>query len=1427
MMFYSKYNIYLFLSMVNFVDVNQMKEILEAASSDVRMISYEDLKQLRDDGKLLPGKLYRITDYECTCDTLDYYDEFNTISADHQFDIIVMATSNSTLGEECLAAHHDGDDYFANSNLDSWKVWYCLDNDKDRFIWAAVPRKATYVNSDTSGVIYRDDTYDEDSFFAFDNWNGSTYEVYYAATEYPEVGDPLYIHTENDMTLCDYITESDSIQESGKGVIYRLIDEWGNDCPYDFKNIMFFRDFSQSYDPDVPIFKSVKKEDDVDEVKSENKTIKAPSPVILGQYYYTFSKADDYDNVYDDSMSDSRNNVMDVGCFGNVFLESCNCNTLKAYCCNNTFGCYVDTIKLDEGCQYNSFKDGCHTIHLKTRCEYNSFGFSCSGNELGDSCASNNFGDDCGGGNKLGDMCYDNNFGDNCCGNKLDDCCQSIILEEECASNNFGVGCGEITLSYNCYANYFKTRCSNIYFGECCEGNKLDEANQYITFGDYCYNNTVCSYCENIEFQSNSCLCHVLDWVSGSELPFIVVSDGQPCYDQYFGYASDGTLAYWTNASGGSSSPATEDSNGALSADGKYQIDHSHLICPMRCEYAWDASDLLSRQDEEFSPIIGQTMTWYGLNGELHTSQLKTKLPEGNWYSIVCTSEGWLVTVDCAENKFRIARCSDDDWEVVTIDTPNAYWNQLYYFDDDNILIAIYKSEDRYDHYSDTFMISYDDGATWEQKALPASKQWTDVWKEDNGEYVFLNQTGSNQSQLYSTSDFEAFTSKQYYYSYMRNYIHTTGHYIQDSDSTELLFDPTGSGLVAYKNGSEWTRVNWAGSMPNSERTTMSEISIYSENILMFSTNTNGTTDINGISIKRSIENDDSNSIYTVNTEKWYSFIYPLRIDSDTIMCLAANINGLYRIQCDKTDSYTYNETSRTILSHGFDGGSMPTYVFNGMYHSYIHLNDDEILLLGESVDVYRIFYNDWVGFYLENSWSWSDWVDVSAGGSGSGDSGMILTTYSELKSLRDTKELIPGAYYRITDYDFITDDDNLSGHNVFDIIVQAVSDDMLSEKATCATPDGLEDWYYLNPPESWSIRYTLDLSSNNINNNLSEYYSENSKGCILEMRDGYDNHAFFDFKNLKWKFTVDGVDEYYYTFGMQNELSNAPKTYLGCYGNDLDWESSYIVFYGYASFNKIISSQYIRLGMCDYSVVNYSSDIDCGKFNSGHFGSLFINDCKYITLVDSTYNMSMSACRNVSIPKDVRNAHIEHVVSGSMLTLALAADVDYPQYCMPDSNGNIKIWNPAESNSAESNSISPTPLSQSEIENIISSCAGTQTDKYLNGVGLGIASKNLTTISQITFRGDSASGFVVDQSDIQQFATKTFVQHCNSIPVLYYYDESSNLLGYFVLTTFYMESQTSSKFVFKSYYPSLMGILVLTIPVDGSGQATLTFTPD
>lgn len=127
----------------------------------VEEVNYLELVSLRDDKKLIPGKFYRITDYSTTTS------QNGTSSAGHPFDVIVLALSNDKLSEEAWAMHstRDTNGYFADSKLEAWKIWYCLDNDTNRFAWA-----------------------------------------------------------------CD--------DEQGKGVIYRMIDEFGNDCPYDFKNIL-------------------------------------------------------------------------------------------------------------------------------------------------------------------------------------------------------------------------------------------------------------------------------------------------------------------------------------------------------------------------------------------------------------------------------------------------------------------------------------------------------------------------------------------------------------------------------------------------------------------------------------------------------------------------------------------------------------------------------------------------------------------------------------------------------------------------------------------------------------------------------------------------------------------------------------------------------------------------------------------------------------------------------------------------------------------------------------------------------------------------------------------------------------------------------------------------------------------------------------
>ena len=377
-------------------------------------ITWADLKAKRDVGELIPGVQYRITDYQCTTVQVD------TQSAGHQFDIIVTADSNNKLNEVARTIRHEGDEnlpdatstttdsvtiktaYFANSKLEAWKIWYCLDNDTSRFAWA-------------------------------------------------------------DAT-------------NGKGVIYRMIDEWNNDCPYDFKNIQFKRykitkakqsDLVGTYlglkehnaksieiDANDNIWcytftaqVAVKTEDGfvipdnapyIDgslespyrHMSSESSTYhdnkigsyliynKDEVPTLSGKYYLpdnvfigyfestTNAAADDSCRAYC-----SYNITLDNDCYSNSFGNNCYSNSFGNDCYSNSFG---------KGCNSNSFGNNCYSNSFGKGCNSNSFGTGCNSNSFGNDCFGNSFENGCSG-NYFGNDCNYNSFGNNCSGNKLND----------------------------------------------------------------------------------------------------------------------------------------------------------------------------------------------------------------------------------------------------------------------------------------------------------------------------------------------------------------------------------------------------------------------------------------------------------------------------------------------------------------------------------------------------------------------------------------------------------------------------------------------------------------------------------------------------------------------------------------------------------------------------------------------------------------------------------------------------------------------------------------------------------------------------------------------------------------------------------------------------------------------------------------------
>ena len=443
----------------------EVENEIKTKFSNLTEITWSSLKSLVSAGTLIPGMKYRITDYNCTT-TQDF-----TRSAGHQFDIIVEALDNNTLSENASAINHsvsNGEtDYFADCDLNAWKIWYCLDNDKTRFAWA-------------------DDT-----------------------------------KTNN--------------KENGRGVIYRMIDEFGNDCPYDFKNIQFQRvdantitvihgEYYNDYSANVESFFNSTKNtvpfkyqylrwltssQAVQEGFSDFLGMTDEQIISSGLYYcmldcksfdeepgllasvasitdnnskwlYTFSTTTFTDSSLDGYINKVYSNKIGVYLSESVMYLSHTC-FIGSSCYSNTFGndCYGNTFEAI--CNSNTFGNYCSSNTFGNNCYYNTFGILCSSNTFGSSCYYNTFGDNC----------YSSTFGNNCHYNTFGNSCQNNTFGNNCHSNTFGNNCDYNTFGNDCYGNTFGNSCDYNIFGNSCD---------YNTFGNNCHSNTFGSYIQESQF---------------------------------------------------------------------------------------------------------------------------------------------------------------------------------------------------------------------------------------------------------------------------------------------------------------------------------------------------------------------------------------------------------------------------------------------------------------------------------------------------------------------------------------------------------------------------------------------------------------------------------------------------------------------------------------------------------------------------------------------------------------------------------------------------------------------------------------------------------------------------------------------------------------------------------------------------------------
>lgn len=381
-------------------------------------ITYSELKTLRNGGNLNPGTLYRITDYvtKVNCDYVD--------SAEHVFDIIVLALDNSHLSEEAWAAQHSGDTYFSSSNLSAWKLWYCLDNDSNRFNWVA---------PDSSG---------------------------------------------------------------GKGVIFRMIDEFNNDAPFDFKNLLFQRwAITGVTGQDDTYFLNI-----IYRTNGDNNYLKMSSHAYsfsIGNveflvdsnnytWYYLFSYSEhDYGNIESvvDATVNSRvrgntyNNKIGVSHYGGgslalpegVFIfdySKCVKNveigkdSFGWTCCR---GC--DGLKIGDGCQDWMCGNGCHDCKCGNGCSNWVADGYCYGWKCGNGCSNWVCQYECTYWS-CGNYCSDWKCGNYCsywsCGNHCSSwSCGNDCSDWKCGNYSSCWSCGNYCSNWSCGNDCYNWKCGN------------------------------------------------------------------------------------------------------------------------------------------------------------------------------------------------------------------------------------------------------------------------------------------------------------------------------------------------------------------------------------------------------------------------------------------------------------------------------------------------------------------------------------------------------------------------------------------------------------------------------------------------------------------------------------------------------------------------------------------------------------------------------------------------------------------------------------------------------------------------------------------------------------------------------------------------------------------------------------------------------
>lgn len=357
-----------------------------------------------------------------------------------------------------------------NKALSDVKIANSDDRQFDIIVEALTSRK---LNENASACFHDGDTY-----FLNKDVNIETWEIKYSF--------------DNDVSRFDWADT-----ENGKGVIYYMKDDRGNECPYDFKNILF-------------------------------KNTNYSSNTTEDNYYYTFSyiinsvlldgsvesdiKKYCYDNKIEKYLKDSvqvlnknifKNNKktgkcignkLDLNCTSNIFEEDAHSNIFSIECTGNNlgpratvnyFGANCDNNKLGSDSQYNKLDAQCQNNNLGNKFAQNTMGLGSSNNLIGDNCTNNIF----------GQFFSNNNIGTDLVGSTFAKSVKGIKIGNKCHTLHFGV-----QAQYNEVGDESRV----VVFGDFAEYNKVGNDCRAIYIKDFSDYNKIPNYHRSIVLECNS-----------------------------------------------------------------------------------------------------------------------------------------------------------------------------------------------------------------------------------------------------------------------------------------------------------------------------------------------------------------------------------------------------------------------------------------------------------------------------------------------------------------------------------------------------------------------------------------------------------------------------------------------------------------------------------------------------------------------------------------------------------------------------------------------------------------------------------------------------------------------------------------------------------------------------------------------------------